>query len=189
MTRRLPTILIVLGALVAACQSPPEEAGAPAEDTAAPPAPATEPAPPDTTGPALWSFLQEERYRESWELWPGLDRLYPGTEPHGALLTTYVNPIAREALRRGDESMPPGAVIVKENYMPDSTLAGVTVMLLAPGYDPAHQDWFWAKYGSAGEVEAAGRVESCAGCHGAEPDYLFSGELGAPAPADSVIGG
>lgn len=189
MTRGLPTILIALGAFVAACQPPPEAAD-PAGDTAAPaPAPATRPAPPDTTGPALWSFLREQRYRESWELWPGLDRLYPGTEPHGALLTTYVNPIAREALRRGDEAMPPGAVIVKENYLPDSTLAAVTVMLLAPGYDPGHQDWFWAKYGSAGEVEAAGRVEACTGCHGAQPDYLFSGELGAPAPADSVIEG
>jgi len=189
MTRGLPTILIALVAFLAACGRPPEETAAPAGDTSAmEPPPAVELAQPDTTGEALWAWLVEQQYAETWERWPGTTPLYPGTEPHGALLTTYVNPAARGALRRGDESMPPGAVVVKENYLSDSTLAAVTVMLQARGYDPAHQDWFWAKYGSAGEIEAAGRVEGCAGCHGGEPDYLFSGDLGAPAPADSVIG-
>jgi len=180
---------IVVAALAAACEAPSWEANAPAADTAVMrPSPATSPDRPDTTGGAVWAWLEEQRYAETWELWPGEERLYPGTEPHGALLTTYVNPAAREALRRGDEAMPPGAVVVTENYMPDSTLAAVTVMLLAEGYDPAHQDWFWAKYGSAGEIEASGRVEACLACHGGEPDYLFSGDLGEPAPADSVIG-
>lgn len=184
------TILIAASAFVAACERPAEEGEVrPADTTAMSPAPPAEPAQPDTTGEAVRAWLEGQRYAENWELWPGTRPLYAGNEPHGALLTTYVNPVAREALRRGDDSMPPGAVIVKENYMADSSLAAVTVMLLAEGYDPEHQDWFWAKYGSAGEIEAAGRVEGCVGCHGQQPDYLFTGDLGAPAPADSVIGG
>jgi len=64
------------------------------------------------------------------------------------LLTTYVNDLARDALTNGVSLMPAGAIIVKENYMPDSTLAAVTAMHKVSDYDPAHNDWYWAKWDS-----------------------------------------
>jgi hypothetical protein len=125
---------------------------------------------PDTTGEALWARLERENY-QSWSLWPGKEKLYKGQEPHGALLTTYVNQLAQDALTNGAARMAPGAIIVKENYGPDSTLMAITVMEKVQGYDPPHQDWFWAKYQPGGKVEAAGRLDMCSQCHQGAADH------------------
>lgn len=135
----------------------------------------------DTTAEALHAHLQEEDWREAWALWPGLEPFYAGDDPHGMLLTTRVNEAASrgiEAMRAGDaDDLPFGAVVVKENFTPDSALAALTVMYKREGYDPEHNDWFWMKRLADGTVEAAGRVESCIECHGrraADQDYLTS---------------
>jgi hypothetical protein len=138
------------------------------------PLPATAPGP-EPTGEAVWAHLEQESYR-NWELWPGTSERYPGSEPHGMLLTTYVNDIARDALTRGATPLPDGAIIVKENYMPDGSYDAATVMVKRQGYNPEHNDWFWAKYGPDGAVDEAGRIEMCQACHGAnrQQDYLLT---------------
>jgi hypothetical protein len=75
--------------------------------------------------------------------------------------------------------MPVGAIVVKENYTPDSTLAATTVMYKVSGYDPEAGDWFYLKRLADGTVEASGRVAGCQGCHAqrADNDYLFTGAL------------
>lgn len=178
-TRVLSTLALTVA--LAACEGeagPEEEPGA---DTAAQ-EPAAAPEGPDTTAQALWSHLREEAYRENWRTWPDKGELYPGTEPHGMLLTTYLNPLAYDALTNGATRMPAGAIIVKENYMPDSTLAAVTTMYKAEGFNPDHNDWFFAKQDPEGVPEVAGRAEMCQACHGqrAANDYIFTGELGTP---------
>ena len=82
----------------------------------------------DTTGAAIWAHLQQSDYRSTWTLWPGKGELYTGQEPHGMLLTTYLNDLALQALNSGASRMLPGAIIVKENYMPDRTLVAITTM-------------------------------------------------------------
>ena len=77
---------------------------------------------PDTTGSAVWNFLQEVNYQEDGELGPGKGEKYQGGEPHGALFTTYLSPAALDALTGKAGSMPNGAIIVKENYTADGTL-------------------------------------------------------------------
>lgn len=103
------------------------------------------------------------------------------------LLTTLLNPAAKRALDGGAEQMPPGAMIVKENYMPDSTLAAVTVMYKVRGYNAGHNDWFFTKHLPGGELDTMpkgmpmeGRVPGCQNCHGGqrENDYIFTGRLG-----------
>ena len=37
-----------------------------------------EPELPDTTADSVLAYLDEVDYRESWELWPGLGKKYPG---------------------------------------------------------------------------------------------------------------
>jgi hypothetical protein len=131
---------------------------------------------PDTTEAALWAYLRQSDYQHNWRLFPGKDQLYPGTEPHGMLLTTYVNDLAFDALTNGARTLPAGAIIVKENYMPDSTLAAITTMYRVEGYNPQHQDWFFAKHDPQGMAEVSGRAEMCQACHRAAPegDYLYT---------------
>jgi len=131
---------------------------------------------PETQASSVWSYIETHDYQENWSFWPGKGELYKGQEPHGALLTTYLNGPARDALTKRADEMPRGAVIVKENYAPDKGLAAVTVMYKAEeGYNPDHNDWFWMKRLADGTVEASGRVDSCQSCHSAsEKDYLMT---------------
>lgn len=141
---------------------------------------------PDTTGAAVWAYLQEVGYQENWELWPDKGELYTGGEPHGMLLTSYMNDAAHEALVNQAGVMPVGAIIVKENYMPDSTLAAVTVMYKVEGYNADHNDWFFTKHKPSGELDTMpngmameGRLPGCQNCHGAraDNDYILTSSL------------
>ena len=140
---------------------------------------ASRPGSPDTTGSAVWNFLQEVDYQEEWELWPGKGEKYQGGEPHGALFTTYLNPAALDALTGKAGSMPNGAIIVKENYTADGSFDLITVMYKVAGYNPDNNDWFWAKVKANGEVEAEGQLQGCQACHGArrENDFVLTGDL------------
>jgi len=134
---------------------------------------------PAADGKDLWSYLQKVNYRESFTLWPGKGKLYRGKEPHGALLTTYVNEHALDAIRNGKGKMAADSIVVKENYKPDKTLAAITVMYKVAGFDPAGGGWFWVKYAPDGKVLAEGTPKGCISCHGQRKgnDWLFTGEL------------
>jgi hypothetical protein len=176
---RVAIVLLSLTAL-AGCRGREDAEEQTVPETTPAPTPPPAPAPqtavaPDTTESGLWAYLQSQNYR-NWSKWPGKGELYAGAEPHGMLLTTYVNDLARNALRNGASTMPRGAIIVKENYTQDSTLAAVTAMQKVAGYDASHNDWFWAKWNPNGVTEVSGRVGMCAGCHGAnaDADYLMT---------------
>lgn len=162
--------LVVAALGAAACAPDDEQQIVPVDDIVQQPAAA--PAPPDTTADALWAHLQDADYR-SWPMFPGRGELYSGTEPHGMLLTTYVNRIASDALTNGVSTLPAGAILVKENHMPDSTFDASTVMYKVPGYDPSNGDWYWAKYDASGVASDAGRAPMCQQCHAAQRDRDF----------------
>ncbi len=140
---------------------------------------------PDTTGASVWAHITESDYSNAWTLWPEKGELYTGQQPHGALLTTYLNDIALSALESDAGTMPEGAVIVKENYMPNSELAAVTVMVKVKGYNPSEGDWFYSKHLPDGSLDQmngmglAGRVPGCIGCHRAQAsnDFVFTSNL------------
>ena len=123
----------------------------------------------------LWQTLQDTEYADNWATTPK-GTFYRGQEPHGALISTYLNPEAEQAMEAQPGTMPDGAIIVKENYTEDRDLVGTTVMQKVEGYDPEHNDWFWAQYDPDGQVGAAGQVADCISCHGAvqSNDYVFS---------------
>lgn len=143
--------------------------------------------PPDTTGAAIWTHLQESNYAETWELWPDKGRKYPGQQPHGAQLTTLLNDVAYEALMSDAEQFPDGAIVVKQNFSPEGELAAVTTMYKVEGYNPDHADWFFTKHLASGELDTTpngmameGRLPGCQSCHMAKQDndYIYTGELG-----------
>ncbi len=135
---------------------------------------------PEAEGDDLLEYISEENPYQQWSMWPGKEAMYPGQEPHGALLTTYVNEPALRAIEERSGQMPNGAIIVKENYTPERQLAGVTVMYKKTGFAPEAGDWFWLKYSPEGQIEEEGQVQGCIGCHSraANNDYLFTGNIG-----------
>ena len=158
----IPMLVLMVGAItVAACGS------------------SDEPELPGTNAASVLAYLEEVDYQKSWELWPGVGEKYKGSDPHGMLLTTYLNPAAFDALADKEGVMPNGAIIVKENYTPEGQLAANTVMYKKSGYNPEHNDWFWAKVLADGTVEKEGMVEGCQTCHGdaSDNDYVWTGPL------------
>jgi hypothetical protein len=124
----------------------------------------------------LHQYITEKNPYTGWKLWPGTTKLYPGKQPHGAFLTTYVNNIALKSLNEGDKKFPQGSIIVKENYTAAKELAAITVMYKVDGYNPLTGDWYWLKFKTDGSVEAEGAVTSCIGCHSAmvDKDWVFT---------------
>ncbi len=187
--QRLGALLapISLAALLGAgCQVSAEEELPPPRQTATGPAAPVSPFEGDEpTDEAIYAWLNGERYRETWELFPGTTPLHEGAEGHGALLTTYANPVGMEALERGAGSMPPRAAIAVEDYLADSTLSTISVMLRIEDPGPASGGWRFTRFGAAGEVEA-GLMDSCVSCHVLEPDLLFGWDLNVPMPIDST---
>ena len=115
----IPVLVLIVGALtVTACGA------------------SDQPELPDTSSASLLACLEEVDYQQSWKLWPGLGEKYEGGDPHGMLLTTYLNPAAYDALQSKAGAMPDGAIIVKENYTPEGDLAASTVMYKKSGYNP-----------------------------------------------------
>ncbi len=122
-------------------------------------------------------IISQSPYK-NWQTWPGKGKMYKGTKPHGAFLTTYVNDIAIESIK-GKKGLANNSIIVKENYSPDKKLVAVTVMYKVKGYNPDGGDWFWAKYGADLSIMAEGKVNGCLGCHSAAKanDYVFTGKV------------
>ncbi|MDP2497349.1 MAG: cytochrome P460 family protein [Candidatus Palauibacterales bacterium] len=177
-------VALVTAVAVTACGDSSADRRGASSAAAAEPGSSQQAARPDTTAAGLWEYLQEVGYRDAWSLYPGKTELYEGQEPHGMLLTTYVNSRAHEAISGTYGQLPYGAVVIKENFRPDSTLAAITVMYKRDGYDPEHNDWYWVKYLPDGSVDnggkASGRVPGCINCHGgmADNDYIMTGPLG-----------
>lgn len=122
-------------------------------------------------------IIKYNPYR-AWDLWPEKGRLYKGTEPHGALLTTFVNDTASHSIKK-KKGMADGSIIVKENYTADKKFVALSVMYKIKGYNPEAGDWFWVKYAPDGKVEASGKVKGCIDCHSKKKDndYIFTGAV------------
>lgn len=133
----------------------------------------------EASGKALWDYLVKNDYTKKWKMWPGKKALYKGTEPHGALLTTYVNDTALKGIKSKKGVLPNGSIVAKENYSPDKKLMAITVMYKVKGYNPEAGDWFWVKYAPDGKIAGEGKMDMCINCHSKkkENDYLFTGSL------------
>ncbi len=132
---------------------------------------------PAAEGEELLSYVTEVNPYQDWDLWPGTEKLYQGTEPHGVLLTTYVNDKALKGIEEDmlEEGMPYGSIIVKENYSAEEELMAVTSMYKMKGFNPEAGDWFWIQHKADKEIMASGKMEMCIGCHSQveNRDYLF----------------
>ncbi len=129
-------------------------------------------APESVNAADLWTRISQDDPYTEYAFWPGVEGIMDGNAPHGAFIQTFVN---KKALEPTEAGYPYGSLIVKENYLPDKTLAKLTIMYKVKGYDPQSGDWFWAVYSTDGTVEGEGRMQSCIGCHSvrADQDHVF----------------
>lgn len=142
---------------------------------------------------ALWEAMAERELvgENAMRTYP-----YEGNHPHGQALEFIETTLSVDGQQ--------GLVMVKKNYGGEgdfdtlkqnvlndrmANLSSVTVMFQREsGYDPDHQDWYWAKFQPSGELEnnpkgmpLAGRVakgmnKGCIACHAGAPggDYAFT---------------
>lgn len=100
---------------------------------------------------------------------------------HESWVDIYVNDIAKKTyLSASGEVFPVCSKIVKTHLEgPESqSITAVTIMVkMQPGYDPAHNDWWWGMYDKTGQnAEMSGIVQVCIACHqpAEDQDYVFS---------------
>ncbi len=139
----------------------------------------SEPTPEELAGWFL-ELINDQAYEYTWHYEPGVaPGFYEGIAPHGAILRTFTNDIAYDAIQDKVNPLPEGSIIVKENYTPERELAAITFMVRMDGYNPDGGDWYWAKVQPDGTVEAAGSPAGCIGCHGGKRDngWLFNASL------------
>ncbi len=129
-------------------------------------------------GKVIYKYMTENNY-QSWKMWPGKEQFY-STKAHGAaFMTTYVNDVAMATIQGKTGLMKEDSVIVKENYDANKALMFLTVMFKEDGYDPANNDWFYAKYAPNGTIQVEGKVKGCIDCHAKvkDNDYLFTSPI------------
>jgi len=160
----------------------------------------------------LWSVLEQERMVG--EHATPQKPFIGAARPHG-----WVLEVDSRTIRVGGHA---GFVVVKKNYNGDNLgiadverdrsryLDSISVMFKRePGYDPDHQDWFWAQYRPDGHlmtmqrmgmnIAMAGRLlkgatadqdRGCIYCHHSAGggDYIFYPEITPPVPGKAVDG-
>lgn len=133
---------------------------------------------------ALWDRITvESNYRE-YGYWPGHEGERLGQSPHGPVHRIYVNLTLLDALPVADRIAPVGSIIVKDNLNSSRELNSITVMAKVEGFDPDHNDWYWASYGPDGTPRGAGALDGCIACHDgvSANDYVIVRMLDAPLP-------
>lgn len=100
---------------------------------------------------------------------------------HEVYVNIYVNDLAKDTyLAASGKTFPTCATIVKAHLSGEKSdvVTALTIMVKMPaGYDPEHNDWWWAMYDSKGKsAQMSGREQVCITCHqpAAESDYVFS---------------
>jgi len=131
------------------------------------------------SGAAVWEHLQKEGYSATWKRWPGTAEIYPGPEPHGAFLTTYVNDNALKSITGKKGKFAEGSIIAQNNFSKNKKLKFIAVMYKVKGYNPQGGDWFWAQYKPDGKIESQGKIDECIKCHAAQKgnDYVYTSKL------------
>ncbi|MCI5122378.1 MAG: hypothetical protein D3908_14550 [Candidatus Electrothrix sp. AUS4] len=119
----------------------------------------------------VWKYITEENPFTEWSFWPDHQGTHESKAPHAPKHKIYVN---QQALDSEKPPLQDRAMVVKYNLSPADEVKAITVMYKVKGYNPVAGDWFWAQYSPEGEVQEAGKPESCIVCHSEnrESDYI-----------------
>tara|TARA_X000001036_G_scaffold262244_1_gene243744 strand:+ start:1771 stop:2247 length:477 start_codon:yes stop_codon:yes gene_type:complete len=124
----------------------------------------------------IWEEIQGYK---TWDQNPEFLGIQSGDSPHGEYVQIWINDIVKEFfnVEIPDSLLPNGSIIVKEGYSDEggANMNKITVMKKINGFDPDHNNWFWANYNENGSLGGKnGKVSSCYSCHASGKDYILS---------------
>lgn len=122
---------------------------------------------------------------EGWKNWTAITPTPVISKGHGnKWVKIYVDETAKETYESAGAPYPECSKIVKPLFKASEgkLIVKLTAMVkMAPGYDPANGDWWYALYDGPGtELKKQGKLyNDCIACHkqAAETDYLFSEDV------------
>lgn len=114
----------------------------------------------------------------SWELMPGTTEMMEARGWHTERATIRINKIARETIVAGADSLPDGAMVVKENFDGAGALVNIVTAHKQDGV------WRWVQYLPGGTVDDGSQAPGrCIECHAMGPnDMLLSWKKPLPTP-------
>jgi hypothetical protein len=125
----------------------------------------------------LYSDITSNGGYKGWALFPGTEEFASSAGVHGDKVSIYASSGAYAAIEGEESVMPYESIIIKEGFNSENQLEELVVMYKVEGYDPAHNDWFWALYLPGGAVSAEGKISGCINCHEKKSsnDFIFTG--------------
>ena len=125
----------------------------------------------------IWDEIQGY---ETWVQDSTFAEIQSGNSPHGDYVQIWLNETVANFFKNPDTLenviLPVGSILVKEGYSDSEgqSLNKITIMKKIDGYDPDHNNWFWANYNEGGELAGKHGIESsCYNCHISGNDYLL----------------
>jgi len=130
---------------------------------------------PKADADAIWKYVHQENPYWNWKTINDKSKMYESRKPHGPFLTTYVNDIAYEAIKKNEKELPEGSLIVKENYNAEKKLSMLGIKYKNSEVK-SEGNWYWIKVTPDGDVKASGTVKGCIKCHAnaAASDYIHT---------------
>lgn len=124
----------------------------------------------------LFTYLVSKKYQEFKNK---ETKMHPSLGPHtklGLPVRVFMNDKISASLDKGNTEHPMGAVIIKEMFDKNETLAGWAVMAKTQESADAGNGWFWYEVTSAEDknaIAAIGNgVQGCVSCHGVGSDMV-----------------
>lgn len=120
-------------------------------------------------------YYEEFSDYQTWNQAEDWNGIQPSASVHGAFVQIWLNDVVQDAILEGAE-IPDGAAIIKEGYNDEEGTEFNARMLMVKrdGFDPDHNNWFWASYDAEGNINRSGAIDMCISCHAAsESDYLL----------------
>ena len=123
---------------------------------------------------------------------PGEGGMRPAGKAHGPKITISVNDVAFESIKKGENPLKDGSLILLKTYRENGELHVYSVMYKIKGYHPKYHDWYYAGWLADGAPIVLGLyawvgegnkklMKEGSGCLGSchsrmkERDFIFSG--------------
>ena len=105
---------------------------------------------PEEMAKELWKLIETEQYNINW-------KQHKAEGATDESLVTYLNPIAEKALESKTTPLPPGSIIVEEQYDEAKELKTINAVINLGGQDP-EGGWFYAQYSHDGKILKAAEM-------------------------------